>query len=156
MLNPPATVFERPANLCKLSIPTLNFPGSCPYLSGNMITKHLIKFFSAILLGTAVVISSGCGGGDKSSGSVDPAKVTELQAKIQQGDGDAAFQLGELYAAHADNKESAINAALYFTVAGGLGNGNAKAALDAINAGLTAEDKMELDRRVGAYKMPTK
>lgn len=121
-----------------------------------MITKHLTKFFSVILLGATVVAFSGCSDGNKSSGSVDQAKVAELKAKIDKGDGDAAFQLAELYAAHSDDKESAINAALYFTVAGGLGNGNAKAGLDAIGAALTPEDKMELDRRVAAYKMPTK
>lgn len=118
-----------------------------------MTTKYFSQLFSTLLMSATLILASGCGGGGTES-SVDQAAASQLQAKVAEGDASAAMKLGEMYAADLGNKESQIEAAKWFHIAGRMGHGDAKVALDAIIGGMPFEDQSEAERRVGLFKFP--
>lgn len=121
-----------------------------------MITKYMLKLLSPLLLGVTLVIASGCGGGGGAESSVDKAAASQLEAKVAEGDAGAAMKLGEMYAADIGNKESQIEAAKWFHIAGRMGHGEASVGLNAIIGGLPFEDQAEAERRVELFKFPAK
>ncbi|HSH14467.1 MAG TPA: hypothetical protein VLD18_00440 [Verrucomicrobiae bacterium] len=120
-----------------------------------MITKHIPKLLSTLLMSATLVIASGCGGGTPES-TVDKAAASQLEAKVAEGDASAAMKLGEMYAADVGNKESQIEAAKWFHIAGRMGHAEASVGLNAITGGLPFEDQAEAERRVELFKFPAK
>ena len=120
-----------------------------------MITKHMPQLFSSLLLSATLVIAAGCGGGAPET-SVDPAAVSQLVAKVAEGDANAAMKLAEMYATDAANKESQIEATKWFHVAGRMGHSDAGVGLGAILNSIPFEDQMEAERRVEQVKFPAK
>lgn len=122
-----------------------------------MKTTSLSKQLTSLLLGATLFVFAGCGGGDSGGGAaVNSAEVSQLEAKVAQGDSAAAMKLGELYAAKTGDREAQLEAAKWFHVASKLGNSSAGLALNAVTAQMTLDDQNEVERRVAAYPLPAK
>lgn len=113
------------------------------------------KLFSVLFL-IATLALAGCGGGDSDAGAVDSAEVSQLEAKVAQGDADAALKLAELHAQKNGNREAQIEAAKWFHIATRLGHTSAAMGLNAVTANMPLEDQTEVELRVAAYKLPAK
>jgi hypothetical protein len=119
-----------------------------------MKLKHLSSWSFSLLLGVVLALSVGCdkGGG---GGSVNAGEVAALEAKVAQGDGDAAMKLGEMFAGQS-GKDNQIEAAKWFHVAGRLGNATAKMGLEAVTTGMPLEDQSEAELRAEKVNYPRK
>ncbi len=122
-----------------------------------MKLTSLSKYLTSLVLGAALVLVAGCGGGDSSSSvTIDPAAVSQLEAKVAQGDADAAMKLGEMYAAKTGDREAQMTAAKWFHISARLGNSSAAMGLSAVTSQMSFDDQAEVERRVESYKLPTK
>lgn len=122
-----------------------------------MKTTSLSKQLTSLLLGATLFAFAGCGGGDSEGGApINSAEVSQLEAKVSQGDSAAAMKLGELYAAKTGDHEAQLEAAKWFQIAGRLGNSSASLALNAVTSQMTLDDQSEVDRRVAAFPLPAK
>jgi TPR repeat protein len=122
-----------------------------------MNTRNAIPLFSSLILSATLILAAGCGGGSGGGGAAQSGEAQQLEAKVlQQGDADAAMKLGEYYANKGTDTKTRIQAAKWFSVAGLLGNSNAKMALDTVTKGMSLEDQGEAERQALAVKLPKK
>jgi len=121
-----------------------------------MNVTHLFRQFTSLFLGAALLVFVGCGGDDSGGAAINSAEASQLEAKVAQGDGDAAMKLGEMYAQKTGDREAQLEAAKWFHLAGRLGNGSASMGLNAVTAQMPLEDQDEVLRRVEAFKLPAK
>jgi len=122
-----------------------------------MKLKHLSSWSFSLLLGVVLAaLSVGCdSGGGGGSGSTSAGDVSALEAKVAQGDGDAAMKLGEMFAGKS-GKDNQIEAAKWFHIAGRLGNATAKMGLEAVIRGMPLEDQTEAELRAEKVNYPRK
>ncbi|HAV60818.1 MAG TPA: hypothetical protein DCY13_00440 [Verrucomicrobiales bacterium] len=120
-----------------------------------MKAKSLLSSVTTLALATVLTFTVGCGegGGGKTPSA---AEVTQLEAKVAQGDGDAAMKLGELFAADLKNQEAQITAAKWFYIAGQLEHPNASMGYQAVTKTMGGDDILEAERRANAFKLPAK
>lgn len=114
------------------------------------------QFFFNLVLAAVVCFTIGCGESGTQGQAPDPAEVAALEAKVAEGDADAAMKLGELFAQDSANNESRITAAKWFHVAGRLGNANAGVALNTVTSGMDGDALAEAELRASAVKIPQK
>lgn len=119
-----------------------------------MNITSLSRHLTSLLLGAALTLFVGCGGEPEGDPALNSAEVSQLSAKVSQGDADAAMKLGEMFAAKAGDRESQIEAAKWFHLAGRLGNSSAGMGLSAVTSQMSFDDQSEVDRRVASFKLP--
>lgn len=120
-----------------------------------MKSNPLFSFVTALFVSTALLLTTGCGGGEGGT-APDAAEVAALEAKVAGGDADAAMKLGELFAADLGSRESQITAAKWFHIAAKMGHLTASIGVDSVNKGLSGEENLEAERRANAFKLPAK
>lgn len=122
-----------------------------------MKIKSLLSIAASSFLAVSLLLTLGCGGDGGSSAAGSASQdVPALEAKANQGDADAAYKLGEIFAQDSEKKASMVEALKWFHISQKLGNTAASLAVTTLEKGATPEQMMEALQKAEAFKVTTK